>query len=181
MKRILPFVCVLLAGSTVVTAQDAALVERVNRLSGYVEELLTDKARQQKQILDLTREVKALREQLARRADDSANRADLQALAESVKEIDRKREADKKLILAEMNKIAKEVDRISLAPSSAGKAAGSGEGYWQVIEEGHTLSAIAAEYRKAGVKVTVEQILKANQGLDPKSLQVGQKIWIPAP
>jgi LysM repeat protein len=29
--------------------------------------------------------------------------------------------------------------------------------------------------------VTADQILKANPGLDPKSLKVGQKIFIPAP
>ena len=46
---------------------------------------------------------------------------------------------------------------------------------------GDTLSIIAKAYRDQGIKVTTDQILKANPGLDPKSLKVGQKILIPAP
>jgi hypothetical protein len=43
------------------------------------------------------------------------------------------------------------------------------------------LSAIAKAYRAQNIKVTADQILKANPGLDPKSLVVGKKIFSPAP
>jgi LysM repeat protein len=40
---------------------------------------------------------------------------------------------------------------------------------------------LAKAYRDQGIKVTSEQILKANPGLNPNTLKVGQKIFIPAP
>ena len=43
------------------------------------------------------------------------------------------------------------------------------------------LSIIVKAYRDQGIKVTADQILKANPGLDPKNLIVGKKIFIPAP
>ena len=43
------------------------------------------------------------------------------------------------------------------------------------------LLAIAKAYRAQGIKVTTDQILKANPGLDAKNMKVGQKIFIPAP
>jgi LysM repeat protein len=47
------------------------------------------------------------------------------------------------------------------------------------VKEGDTLSAIVEAYRKAGYKITVDDVLKANRGLKPTSLRVGQKIIIP--
>jgi len=44
------------------------------------------------------------------------------------------------------------------------------------VQAGETLSAIAAQYR-----VTVEQLVKANQGLDPNAIQPGQQLRIPSP
>ena len=41
--------------------------------------------------------------------------------------------------------------------------------------------AIAEYYAKYGVKVTTDQILKANPGLKAEKLKPGQEIWIPAP
>lgn len=41
--------------------------------------------------------------------------------------------------------------------------------------------AIAKPDQDQGIKVTWDQILKANPGLEPKSLFVGRKIFIPAP
>ena len=60
-------------------------------------------------------------------------------------------------------------------------ATGPQKGYDYTIQRGDTLLAIAKAYREQGIKVTTDQILKANPGLDPKSLIVGKKIFIPAP
>ena len=54
-------------------------------------------------------------------------------------------------------------------------------GYEYSIQRNDNLSIIAKAYRDQGIKVTTDQILKANPGLDPKNLKVGQKIFIPAP
>ena len=70
----------------------------------------------------------------------------------------------------------------SQSPSKLSPAAtGPQKGYDYTIQRGDTLLAIAKAYREQGIKVTTDQILKANPGLDPKSLIVGKKIFIPAP
>ena len=89
-------------------AQDQSVVERVNRLGVYVEELLADRAEMKKQIADLTREVESLREQLAA-ASGGAARQDVEALAESIREVDRKRQKDRDLILEEIDKLGKKL------------------------------------------------------------------------
>ncbi|MGH7992341.1 MAG: LysM peptidoglycan-binding domain-containing protein, partial [Limisphaerales bacterium] len=58
---------------------------------------------------------------------------------------------------------------------------GPQNGYDYTIQRGDTLLAIAKAYRAQGIKVTTDQILKANPGLDAKNMKVGQKIFIPAP
>src|SRR5688572_20608429 len=96
MKRIYPLIAVLtLCTASDLCGQDAATEERLRKLNGYVEELLADKARQQKQISELSREVESLREQLSRPAGNYASQEDLRKLAESVKDIEEKRAADK--------------------------------------------------------------------------------------
>lgn len=55
------------------------------------------------------------------------------------------------------------------------------EGYEHVVEKGETLSLIARAYTAHGVKVTAEDIRKANH-LDPDTpLKPGQKLFIPRP
>ena len=50
-----------------------------------------------------------------------------------------------------------------------------------MIKPGDTLDAIVQAYKEKNIKVTVAQILKANPGLKPERLLIGQKIYIPAP
>lgn len=177
MNRILLslFVFGALCGSA--RAQDAALVERVNRLSVYVDELLADKARQQKQITDLTREVETLREEV-QRARDAAGREDVAALAEAVKRLDQKHRADMEVVAIQIEKLgsATAAPRPVTPPPSRPE-----RGYEYTVAPGNTLSAIAKAYRDKGVKVTVDDILNANPGLDPKKLTIGQVIFIPEP
>lgn len=181
----------LVCSSPAVRAQDAATEERLNKLNGLVQDLLEDKANLKKQLDVISKEVQSLRENSSSSAG-MASTDDLKRLAEKVQEIDRKREADKELILKEIEKLGKSISaagrsRQSAPPatkgdSGGGSGAGSAEkGYEYVVQSGDTLSAIAAAYKEQGVKVTVDQILKANPGLKPSSLVVGKKIFIPAP
>jgi LysM repeat protein len=110
----------------------------------------------------------------------------LKRLAEKIQEIDRKREADRELILGQIEKLAK----TSAAPSpkppkvtvpDTTVPTGPEKGFEYVVQSGDTLSLIAQAYRDKNIKVTVKQILQANPGLDEKRLKVGQKIFIPAP
>lgn len=174
MNRILACFVGLAALCGPLQGQDAALVERVNRLSAYVDELLADKARQQKQITDLTREVESLREQLQRTAG-AATPEQVAAVAEAVKQLDQKHRADMELVAKQIEKLGK--TPVPVRP--ANPTPGSVGGYEYTIQSGDTLSAIAQAYRDRGVKVTVEDILKANPGLDPRKLQPGQVIIVP--
>jgi LysM repeat protein len=171
-------------------AQDATVEERLNKLNGLVQDLLEDKANQKKQMESLTKELESLREQQNHPNVAYAMHEDLQHLAEKIQEIDRKREADKELILKKIEELAKTLAVPSkklavVAPQPPGGSAGapstSEKGFEYVIQSGDTLSIIAAAYREQKIKVTVEQILKANPGLNEKRLKVGQKIFIPAP
>lgn len=191
MKQIFVFLLALsFVAVTDLRAQDAALVERVNKLNGYVQDLLEDKSNQRKQIESLGREIQGLREQMSKPAGNYASQDDLRKLAEAIKEIDEKREADKKLILKEIENLGKLMASSPAArgpggrstPPDGPKAGGGAErGYEHTVAAGDTLSTISLAYREKGVKVTVDQILKANPGLVPEKMQVGQKIWIPEP
>ena len=192
MKRIsILLLAVTLSGGFVARAQDAAVEERLNKLSGHIEDLLAAKAEQDKRIAVLVREVEALREQVAKPAGNYASADDVRQLADVVKEVDRKRVADNE-------QIAKQIEAIGKAAANAGRApvrpsttsprnggtsaSPSREtGYEYEITPGDTISTIAEAYRAQGVKVTVDDILKANPCVKATSLQVGQKIFIPAP
>ncbi|MCW5551347.1 MAG: LysM peptidoglycan-binding domain-containing protein [Verrucomicrobiae bacterium] len=184
MKRFSFFLAVLLLwGGFDACAQDAATEERLNRLNGLVQDLLEDKAIQKRQIESLTREVQTLREQLARPVGNFASQEELRKLAEKLQEVDRKREADKELILKEFEKLVKLVASRKPAPPATPPTAPGGEGkfFEYTVAQGDTLSAIMQAYRDQGVKVTLKQILDANPGLVPERMPVGQKIFIPAP
>lgn len=169
--------------------QDAAIEERLNKLSAHIEDLLAAQAEQQKRIAALSREIESLREQINRPAAGYATVEDLRKLAEKLQEIDQKRVADNEKIVKELERLARlgagpraeprEVKPVEPKPA-AGATAGE-KGYEYVIQSGDTLSGIVAACREKGIKVTVEQILKANPGLKERSLRPGQKIFIPAP
>ena len=184
MKRISIFIlicgCSLPSG---LLAQDAALEERVNKLNGYIQDLLEDKSNQRKQLESLSREVQSLREQASKPSGNYASQEDLRKLAEAIKEIDEKREADKKLILKEIEKLGKLITKTPPPPTPGNPDAGRGkqEGYEHTVGPGDTISTISQAFREKGIKVTVDQILKANPGLVPEKMPVGTKIWIPAP
>lgn len=176
MNRIIACLVGLIAFSAPALAQDAALVERVNRLSVYVEELLADKARQQKQITELTRQVESLREQVER-ASGSASKEEVAAVAKAVKELDQKHRADIKLVAVQIQNLGK----VTPAGRPAGTPSTYERGWEYTVQQGNTLSAIASAYRADGHKVTVADILKANPGLNANKLKVGQVIFIPEP
>jgi LysM repeat protein len=179
MKTIWPVILTLVFLVPSVRAQDQSVVERVNRLSVYVEELLADRARQQKQIADLTREVESLREQLATPRSE-VSQGDMASLADSIREVDKKRQADRELILKEIEKLGKTLSSRP-APAASSRESAPPKGFEYSVQPGDTLSAIVEAYRRQGYKVTVDEVLKANPGLKPTSMQVGQKIIIPQP
>jgi LysM repeat protein len=161
--------------------QDAE--ERYKRLNAAVEDLLTAQVALQKRIEALAQENRALREESARAASELVSRDELRALAVKVQELDKLRQEDKKLILGELQKLLKTPPtQTAKAKPKLEPATGPLDGYEYVVQQGDgSLVAIVNAYRKQGVKVTVEDVQKANPGLNPNRMQIGQKIFIPDP
>ena len=185
MKRIfLAVMAISLAAFLPVRAQDAALEERVNKLNGYLQDLQAPVEAQRKQIDELNRQMDSLREQL-NKPGNGATADDLRKLADQVQEIDKKRQADKELILKEIESLGKVAARPAKSKPVTDTPAANGspndKGYEYTVQSGDTLMAIAKAYRDQGIKITVDDIVKANPGLKPTNMKVGQKIFIPAP
>jgi LysM repeat protein len=189
MKRILILLAIFTAVPLFVRAQDAATEEQLNKLRGEVSALQASNVELQKRLGDVLKELQDVREQAAKPTGNYASAEDVKQLAEKVREVDRKRAEDRELILDEIKKLGKAITagagrapKISDEPGSGGgKPSGPEKGYEYVIASGDTLSSVVAAYREKGVKVTVDQVLKANPNLKPESLKVGQKVFIPAP
>ncbi len=193
MKKISLWLFILAFTTVAARAQDAELTERISKVEGYVQELQAAQLEQVKHIQALEKEIADLRDKLNQpAANDSASQDDLKKLAGQVQELAKKQQADNDLILKEIEKLGK----ISGGPASSHRPppsvatttatdnptpGGPQKGYYYTIQEKDTVSAIAKAYRAQNIKVTVDQILKANSGLDPKNLIVGKKIFIPAP
>jgi hypothetical protein len=189
MKRFLVSLIVLLAVTLVVRAQDAATEEQLNKLRSELSALQSSNVELQKRVTELSRELSEVREAASRPAGNFASSDDVKVLADKLREVDRNREADRELILKQIEKLGKTVSAQPKHTNQAsGGSAGGGEkpaandkGYEYVIKAGDNLSGVVAAYREKGVKVTTDQVLKANPGLKANSLKVGQKIFIPEP
>lgn len=192
------WIALALAGS--IHAQDPALEDRLSRIEGNLRDLLAAQAETQKRIATLVRELDQLREQVRNSNGDWATQADLKRLGSAIEEVDRKRREDYEKIHREIRELAKILAtpptpaRPSPAPApereqrrrpspapAQGSAPAQEIGYEYVVKPGDTLSAIIQAYREQGINVSMAQVLKANPGLNPNRLQVGQKIFIPAP
>jgi LysM repeat protein len=183
MKRtVLFFLAVVCAIPGALRAQNAAIEERLNQLIAKVEIVTESQQQQLKRIEALERELRSLQQQ-SRPGASYASQEDLNQLAAKLQEIDRKRQDDNKEIVAEIKRLASTLtagsQRMSATPASADAV--SGTGYDYVVQSGDTLTLIVAAYAEKNIKVTVDQILKANPGLKPERLRIGQKIFIPAP
>jgi LysM repeat protein len=209
MKRI--FCCSLLSlliAAPLLRGQDSSTVaaaasrqeaqENYQTLKGHVDDLIAAQETQEKRIQALAKEIADLREQMGKpTANNYATRDELKTLADAIKDVDAKRVADNEKMLSEISRqIAKlgkasaqlppphgvdhSVDRTVAADPGTGPKT-SDEGFWYEVKPGDTFSKIAAAYRDQGVKVTTDQIAKANPGVDSTKLKVGQKIFVPAP
>jgi len=193
MKRISFLVVVLALGwAPAMRAQDAATQERLDKLTGEVQNLTEAQAALRKQISELSRELDSLREQTSKPSGNYARPEDLHRLAEAIKEVDRKRIEDAETIRTELLKLRRVIEaplsqpkKGAVSPPKQSSGATTSKtpekGFEYVVQSGDTLEAIVQAYREQNIKVTVAQIVKANDGLKPERLKVGQKLFIPAP
>ena len=192
MKRIsLCLLTCVLCAAPAVRAQDPATEERLNKLTGLIDDLIARQNALQKQLTELARELSAVREQAAAAKPTVAyaSQEDVRHLGEAVKEIDRKRLDDYDKIRTQLEKLGKTLaaplpSQKPTAPApekiASDKPAVPEKGIEYTIQEGDTLSAIAQACKEKKIKVTVDQIVKANPGLKPEKMRPGHKLFIPA-
>jgi LysM repeat protein len=189
MKRISFFLMTaLLAAPVISPAQDAATEERLNKLSAQIDVLVEAKEAQNKKIDALEKQVQDLQTQLNKPSGNYASAEDLKQVAEAVKEVDKKRQADSEQVVKELEKLGKTLagggsgaHRTSTPTEPKVAIDPAAPHFEYTVQAGDTPAAIVKAYRDKNIKVTLQQILAANPGLKPEKMKVGQKIIIPAP
>jgi LysM repeat protein len=190
MKRISLFLCTaLLAAPTISPAQDAATEERLNKLSAEIDVLTEAKDELNKKIDALDNQIRDLQTQVSKPTGNYASADDLKQLADAIKEVDKKRQADNDRVVQELQRLGKTLTSSppshrspgTSTPPPIGDTSSPQDGFYYEIQDGNTLAEIAKAYRDKGIKITVQQILDANPGLKANNMKVGQKIFIPKP
>ncbi len=191
MRKISFWLFILAFTASLAHAQDAATQQQIDQINGRIQDIIDAQAAQGKRLDALEKSVSDLSDKLSQpAANNSASTDDLNKLAEQVKDLAKKQQDDNDLVLKELEKLGKggSISTTSHKPpdvttENPTTTAGSPQkGYYYTIHEKDTLSAVAKAYSaELKIKVTVEQILNANPGLNPKNLIVGKKIFIPQP
>ena len=102
----------------------------------------------------------------------------------SIREVDRKRIQDKDLILKEMQALLRSTPTGAKPPTAPPH---SEKGFDHTVEAGQTISATIAAYntklKSQGVKkrITLKSVLDANPNLNPRTMRIGQSLFIPDP
>jgi hypothetical protein len=177
------------------TAERAAAEERYRILQSSYDDLAAAQLELRKRLEAVTDALQKVSAEARSRpgAEQLVTRAEFEKLVESVREIDRKREADRRQILAQIEELGKSLQEMlrrppakvvtGQDPPSRGGSSGNQEGVEYVVESGNTLSAIIAAHNAAfkdqGRKTSLQLILDANPGLVPETMQVGKKLFIP--
>ena len=159
------------------TADISAMREEVGRLRQDVEALENELSRSDRALRE---ELAAVRREISDLDSKSAGQiaAAKRELADKINEIERKRVSDKNALNNKMDAIVAEVQRALGAAASTTTSTRTVSGFEYTVQEGDTVSAIAAKFRdKHGT--TTKAILEAN-GLTMNSIiRPGDTLIIP--
>lgn len=201
-------VSVALIQDSAAQADDAAVYyqERIRALSTRVEELTQAHSEIIQAINKLQRQYNVLAEEVSRLREavrtpppppDLSSAASLDSVQQLqgalvalenrflASEKDRQRDNDR--LLRQLENLAKIAPSASIpsTPKSASSRAqepeimGDGTVYEWTVKKGETLSGIVKTVKDSGGNTSINAILKANPGLKPNAIQVGQKIIVP--
>jgi Tfp pilus assembly protein FimV len=169
---------------------------RYQRLSSRIDDLETAFQRFQKDLDKLDSQLRTIREQLSRANDNSQHAAtheSIKRLADALEDEGRKRVKDQERV----DLALREMEKLILKGSDGGRSSStpkkndapppksnpdktSGKGYEYSVRSNDNASKIAAALREQkGIKITAQQIIDANPGLDWTKLKIGQKVFIP--
>ncbi len=182
-------------GATPTGAQARFYAEQFRRLRGEIDELKGAHALQQQQTDKLKTQVKTLTDEnqkLNRRlAGKFATAEEMEAMRDALKELDANRLQDRAIVqkaLADLGKLIQKVAQQKAATVEPAPRVVARDFKFNThkVETGEFLSNIIVAYNRAYKEeglgtVTQSQVLKANPGLNPNRLLVGQKIKIPLP
>lgn len=160
--------------------------ERYRRLYSIVEDLQAANLVLQKRIQNLEKRLQQMHKTIQERQSDAITNEQLEALSAKIKgdlqAIEDRRVSDNQKILDALRQLSSpspasssEIETSESTSESEVKSV-----YEIRVETGYTLSAIAKKYRDEGHSISVKDILRVNPGLDPRRLQPGQIIYIPA-
>ena len=161
-----------------------AIREDYRRLQSQLEDLLMAHNALKSEVSKLRSEVRLLLAKTAAKDTSTATRVDLEGLAKSIREVDRKRVQDKELILKEMKALLRSGSSVvtTTKPSSS-----SQKSFEHTVQKNETISAIIAAYntdlKSQGAKkrITLKSVLDANPKLNPRTMRIGQILFIPDP
>ncbi len=155
----------------------------MKRLQLDVENLRAAMERQNTQQAEQIAAIKAYVKQIQENIEET-NKKTIAQLKTTIDEVDRSRINDKKLLDDKMNAIIREfksalqkLGAVSAATTSAAETI-TEKGFYHVVVEGESIWKIAQKY-KAKYKVTVDDILKANNLTTESVIRPGQKLFIP--
>jgi LysM repeat protein len=200
----------LLACSAALPLRAQALnvdAEEFRRMAGELADLRDASLAQQKRISALQREIEQLRDAVRDSQDrtvsklgDFATREDLRKLVDQIKEVDSRRESDRKLILNEFESLGKTLSQAAARPVRRRDDTESrpdpkpaepvkpieGTFLEYTIQPNESLSVILqhynAELQKQGrPSVSMKQVVQANPRMNPDRIFAGQKIQLPVP
>ena len=161
-----------------------ALREDYRRLQSQLADLLEAHNALKSELSKLRTELRQFRAQASTKDPTAVNRSDLEGLAKSIREVDRKRVQDKDLILKEMQAFLRTGTTVDKPPAVAPR---SEKGFDHIVEEGQTISAIIAAYnaklKEQGAKkrITLKSVLDSNPNMNPRTMRIGQSLFIPDP
>jgi LysM repeat protein len=171
--------------------QEDATQQQIDQITGKIQDIYGVLDKQDKRLAALEKSVSDLQDKLTQPdAISGASADDLKKLAGQVKDLAKKQQDDNDLIVKELEKLGKggSVPTTSHRPPSVStenptpSPGGPQKGYYYEVKSGDTLSAIAKAYSaELKIKLTADQIVAANPGLNPKNLIVGKKVFIPDP
>jgi outer membrane murein-binding lipoprotein Lpp len=172
--------------------------DRYQRLSSRIDDLEMAFQRFQKDLDKLDSQLRGIREQLSRANDSShqaATQESIKRLSDAIEEVDRRRLKDQADMKERIDSGLREMEKLILkgsegrSPSTPKKNdnpppknpdKNSGKGYEYSVRANDNAAKIAAALREQkGIKITAQQIIDANPGLDWTKLKIGQKIFIP--
>jgi chromosome segregation ATPase len=141
----------------------------------------------QKRMNAMSEELRSLRDQverLSRGQGGTAGTEEVGRLQKAIEEVDRKRMEDNEKILAQLSRLREALTGKAAAPprsKPSAAASATEKGYEYTVRKGDNFTRILAALREQGITVTQKQIEEANPGVKSDKLQIGQKIFIPAP